>query len=121
MNAQTAKRLLDAYLACQEISEYRLKLDRSDYDANRMFQHSVHFLIAIIGEALGQAERESAELALIIPDLRKIIDTRHCIVHGYDNISGDMIWDIVEVGAPDLQQRLRSILVDAGYSDEVPG
>lgn len=119
MNDQTAKRLLDAYLACREISEYRLTFARPDYDANRMFQHSVHFLIAIIGEALSHAERESADLALVIPDLRKIIDTRHRIVHGYDNISGDMIWDIIEVGAPDLQQRLRSILVDAGYSDEV--
>jgi uncharacterized protein with HEPN domain len=117
VNDQTAKRLLDAYVACQEIRDYRQELGRSDYDADRMFQHAVHFLIAIIGEALRNVEDK--QLVQAIPDLRQIIATRHRIVHGYGNISGDFIWDIVEVGVPDLQERLRVLLTTAGYDVEI--
>lgn len=120
MKDQTAKRLLDAYLACREISEYRQTLERFDYDTNRMFQNSVHLLIAVIGESLNWAERDDATLYEVIPDLRQIIDTRHRIIHGYDSIDRDTIWEIVEVGIPDLERRLRAILLNAGYASELP-
>jgi uncharacterized protein with HEPN domain len=77
-------------------------------------------LIAIIGEALNRAERDDPTLGEVIPDLRQIIDTRHRIIHGYDDINANSIWDIVEVGVPDLERLLRTILRNAGYASEIP-
>lgn len=51
-------------------------------------------LAIVIGEALRRAERLDGSLAESIPQIRDVIDTQNRIVHGYDSINYELLWDI---------------------------
>jgi len=64
--------------------------------------------IEIIGEALNR-------ILIIQPDIqisnsRKIVDTRNRIIHGYDNVSDEMIWSIVIKYLPILKNEIQLLL-----------
>jgi uncharacterized protein with HEPN domain len=45
-----------------------------------------------------------------IGDSRKIVDTRNRIIHGYDSVSDDIIWLIVNRHLPILEQQVKDLL-----------
>ncbi len=60
--------------------------------------------IEIIGEAMSRILK--LEPDILITDSRKIVDTRNRIIHGYDNVSNDVIWLIAIKYLPILQQEI---------------
>lgn len=113
MKRETAKRLLDALNACKEIQELTGIMDQRHFLANRLQQLAVWKLVEIVGEALRQAELSEPAIARQITDLRLIIDTRNRLVHGYDFVEYDRLWDISQVDIPDLRNRLEVLMMDA--------
>jgi uncharacterized protein with HEPN domain len=91
---ETAKLLLDVSNACQEVLDYCEDLSEEIFLADRTMQHVIAHLTIIIGEALRRAERLDGSLSEAIPQLRDVVDTRNRIVHGYDSISYELLWDI---------------------------
>src|SRR4030042_3012928 len=57
--------------------------------------------IEIIGEAMDRILKEDPTIQ--ITDSRKIVDTRNRIIHGYDVVSDDVIWLIVNNSFPLLE------------------
>ena len=45
-----------------------------------------------------------------ITDSRKIVDTRNRIIHGYDSVSDDVIWLIVNRYLPILEKEIKKLL-----------
>ena len=45
-----------------------------------------------------------------ITDSRKIVDTRNRIIHGYDSVSEDVIWLIVNRFLPVLDKEVKELL-----------
>jgi uncharacterized protein with HEPN domain len=45
-----------------------------------------------------------------ISDSRKIVDTRDRIIHGYDVVSDDVIWLIVNRYLPVLEKEIKELL-----------
>lgn len=45
-----------------------------------------------------------------ISNSRKIVDARNKIIHGYDEISNDVIWGIVVNNLPVLKNEVESLL-----------
>jgi uncharacterized protein with HEPN domain len=45
-----------------------------------------------------------------ITDSRKIVDTRNRIIHGYDIVSEDVIWLIVNKSLPILEKEVKKLL-----------
>jgi uncharacterized protein with HEPN domain len=45
-----------------------------------------------------------------ITDSRKIVDTRNRIIHGYDSVSDDVIWLIVNRYLPVLEKEVKELL-----------
>ena len=45
-----------------------------------------------------------------ITDSRKIVDTRNRIIHGYDSVSDDIIWLIVNRYLPVLEKEVKEFL-----------
>lgn len=45
-----------------------------------------------------------------ITDIKKIIDTRNRIIHGYDSVSDDIIWSIVVKHLPKLEKEIIELL-----------
>ncbi|MFA5046231.1 MAG: HepT-like ribonuclease domain-containing protein [Paludibacter sp.] len=64
--------------------------------------------IEIIGEAMERLLR--ADPSIEITDSRKIVDTRNRIIHGYDSVSEDVIWLIVNRYLPVLENEIRELL-----------
>lgn len=64
--------------------------------------------IEIIGEAMDRILK--IDPAFQITDSRKIVDTRNRIIHGYDTVSDDVIWLIVNRYLPSLQKEVQELL-----------
>ena len=64
--------------------------------------------IEIIGEAMDRILKIDPDFK--ITDSRKIVDTRNRIIHGYDSVSNDVIWLIVNRYLPVLEKEVEKLL-----------
>jgi len=102
--AKTAKlRLLDALDAIASINSFIGSLSLEDFLANEMVQAAVLFKLGVIGEALSKAAELDDSLRKAIPDLGTIIGMRNPIVHAYDQIDFEILWDAIHSDLPDLK------------------
>jgi uncharacterized protein with HEPN domain len=67
--------------------------NRRDLDTDRMFQLALTHLVEIIGEAASRVSREGRSRHPYIP-WQDVIDTRHRLIHGYDAVDYDVVWQI---------------------------
>ena len=87
---------------------------RSELDTSILLQHALVHVIQVVGEA---ATRVSQAGRLAHPDIpwAEAIATRHRMVHGYDRIDYDVVWDTIVEDFPPLVAALeRALLGDAG-------
>jgi len=82
---------------------------REEMEENRMLQLALTRLIEIVGEA---ANRVSKEARQQFPELPwpQIIGMRNRLVHGYDLIDFDLLYDTVRTDLPPLIENLERIL-----------
>jgi uncharacterized protein with HEPN domain len=64
--------------------------------------------VEIIGEAANRILKKQPDIQ--ITDIKKIIDTRNRIIHGYDSVSDDIIWSIVVRHLPKLEEEINYLL-----------
>lgn len=110
MNKDISKYLKDIQTAIEDIEDFLAENNRH-YEVfinNRMFRMAVEREIGIIGEALNQALKLQADLA--ITNARKIVGTRNYVIHAYDSLRPDMLWAIVINDLPLLKQEVYTLL-----------
>jgi uncharacterized protein with HEPN domain len=91
MNEAIAKRLHDTLAACNELQRIGQRHSRDEFLDDYILQLAVWKLVEIVGEALRQAERLDPTVAGDIPELRRIVDTRNRITHGYDSVDSNLL------------------------------
>ena len=64
----------------------------------------------IMGEAVNRIIKK--EPGFDITNARRIIDTRNRIIHGYNSVSDDIIWSIVVIELPGLENEIDNLLRD---------
>ena len=64
--------------------------------------------IEIIGEAANRILQKDDTIAL--SNSRKMVDTRNRIIHGYDTVSDEVIWGIVDQYLPILKTEIENLL-----------
>jgi uncharacterized protein with HEPN domain len=84
------------------------KRDFFEFQKDLKTRKAVERNIEIIGEAMDRILK--AEPDFPIGDSRKIVDTRNRIIHGYDSVSDDIIWLIVNKHLPTLEQQVKELL-----------
>ena len=109
MNRETRKRLYDAKLSCERIASFVAGESAESYLANEALQLIVERLLITAGEAINLARR-SDESSLVIPSAGEFIGLRNRIVHGYENIQQEIIWDTVVTDLPTLLTNLNALL-----------
>lgn len=82
---------------------------RTDLGRERMLELSLVRLIEIIGEAAARVSREGRKRYPSIP-WREVIGMRNRLVHGYDSVDLDVLWDTVELDLPPLIAQLEKYL-----------
>lgn len=78
---------------------------RTDLDSDRVLELALVRLLEIIGEAAG---RVSAERRKMLPDIpwSQIISMRNRLIHGYDSVDMDILWEIISSDIPSLVEIL---------------
>ncbi|MDZ7608357.1 MAG: HepT-like ribonuclease domain-containing protein [Cyclobacteriaceae bacterium] len=101
--------LKDIEQSIKEIYEF-LPADRNffTFQKDLKTRKAVERNIEIIGEAMDRLLR--ADPSIKITDSRKIVDTRNRIIHGYDSVSEDIIWLIVNRHLPIFEKEVKKLL-----------
>ncbi|MFN5170342.1 MAG: DUF86 domain-containing protein [Cyclobacteriaceae bacterium] len=103
--------LLDVQKAIREIRSFlpeKFNFDwfRSDVKTKRAVERNLE----IIGEAISRVTK--ARPHIVIPNARKIIDTRNRIIHGYDVVSDEVLYGIVVRNLDELEQDVARLIAD---------
>lgn len=101
--------LTDIEQAIQEINEF-LPVGRNyiAFQNDLKTRKAIERNIEIIGEAMDRILKTDPDFQ--ITDSRKIVDTRNRIIHGYDSVSADVIWLIVNRYLPILEKEVKEFL-----------
>ena len=113
MTNEVKKRLLDVVNACEAIAEFVAGKDFAAYENDRLLRSAVERQFEIIGEALNKAGTADISLASQIPGFQRIIGLRHRLIHGYDNVDDEILWDVVQSKLGPLRAQLDNILGSA--------
>ena len=79
-----------------------------DYSSDVKTKRGVERNLEIIGEAVNRISKKDENLE--ITDKRKIISVRNKIIHGYDQVSDELIWSIITQYLPVLEKEVRQYL-----------
>jgi uncharacterized protein with HEPN domain len=82
---------------------------RGDLDQNRLLNLALTRLLEIIGEAANRVPDEVQEKHPQLPWLQ-MIGARNRLIHGYDSVDFDILWNIVREDLPILITQLDDIL-----------
>jgi uncharacterized protein with HEPN domain len=110
MKNEAKKRLQDIADACAAVGQFATGKDFSIYQADEMFRSAVERKLEIIGEAFAKLEAAEPAVTEQFPELRKIVGLCNRIIHGYDNVDEELIWDVVQNKLPALQQQVEMLL-----------
>ena len=82
---------------------------RSELETDRVLRFALAYLVQTVGEAATRVSREGQARYPEIPWV-KAIGTRHRMVHGYDRIDFDVLWDTISDDLPGLIAALERAL-----------
>ncbi len=97
--------LADIEQAIAEINQFMPdKKDFFQFQKDLKTKRAIERNVEIIGEAVYRILKVNPDFPL--KNARKIVDTRNRIIHGYDNVSDDIIWSIVVRDISELQKEI---------------
>ncbi len=121
MRLETRKLLLDALEACHSIKKLCTGVTLRHYTAERGIKRAVEREFEISGEALNRLSKLDAETAAQIAELRRVVDFRNRLIHGYDTIDDEIVWGIVEKHLPTLTLQLETLVEKGEESESASG
>jgi uncharacterized protein with HEPN domain len=100
------RHMLDFAREAVEVSQGRT---RSDLDTDRLYALAVTKLVEMIGEAAGRVPRETQ---VEIPNVpwAKATAMRNRLIHDYDLVDYDIVWDTIANHLPSLIAALEAIV-----------
>jgi len=78
---------------------------REDLDTDRVMELALVRLVEIIGEAASRVSEETRESNPEIP-WSQIVSLRNRLIHGYDSVDLDILWQILQSDLPSLISKL---------------
>lgn len=82
---------------------------RALLDSDWKYQLAAERAVELMGEAANRLPAELRERHAGIP-WREIIGMRNRLIHGYDGVDYDIVWDVLSTHAPRLAERLPVII-----------
>ena len=101
--------LHDIRAAIVRMRRYVAGLDKKAFLADDEKCYAVLAQVIIIGEAANRLPESARSSAQDIP-WRQMIGTRNRVVHGYDAIDWNIVWDIATIHAPALEKSIDALL-----------
>jgi len=91
------------------ILEYTANRDLASYHSDSMLRAAVERHFEIIGEALKRIAALEPQTAGRISDYQQIISFRNALIHGYDLVDDELVWEAITVELPKLLRELDAI------------
>jgi uncharacterized protein with HEPN domain len=110
MTTEARKRLHDIRLAAGALCRFAAGKSVEDLKRDEILQAAVERKLEIMGEAFVQLRVEDAAIAEQFPDLQKIVGMRNRLVHGYDQLDLDVLWDATVSHVPKLLEQVEVLL-----------
>jgi uncharacterized protein with HEPN domain len=85
---------------------------RGDLDQDRKLNLALVRLLEIVGEAANRIPKEEHSGYTGIP-WSEIVGLRNRLIHGYDDVDFDILWQIVKQDLPALVKSLERILAES--------
>ena len=82
---------------------------RVDLDLDRMLELSLTRLMEILGESARRVPDDFRERYPHVP-WRQTTDLRNVLIHDYDTVDFDVLWQIIQERLPPLVQQLQAII-----------
>lgn len=101
--------LLDIFMSAQLIRSYVEGVDLDDFLTNIQLQDSIIRRIEIVGEAAGRVSPQFRESHPEIP-WGEMIGMRNRMIHGYDDIDLDIVWNTTQESIPILLELIEPLL-----------
>ena len=82
----------------------------AEYSRSRMLRRAVEREFEIIGEALKRLAQIDPTTAASVSQLRRIVNFRNRIIHGYDTIDDTVVWGVMEMSLRPLIKEIAVLL-----------
>jgi len=89
---------------------------RPDLDADEMLRLALTRAIEVVGEAAARVSSAGRERHTGIA-WSQIVGARHRLIHGYDTVDLDILWDIATLDLPTLVSRLEAAVTHDAEPD----
>lgn len=101
--------LLDILLAVDQALAFVQGYDAAAFHADKRTRWAVYSQIILIGEGVGRISNDFRQQHTAIP-WSDMIGMRHRLVHGYDKIRWDRVWDTVVSDLPKLKTAIEPLI-----------
>jgi uncharacterized protein with HEPN domain len=109
MQLEIQKFLYDILTSINSIEEFLgNKRDFKVYQSNKLLRRGVERELEIIGEAAGRILKLDPDIP--IDNIRKIVDLRNLVIHGYDKVDDEIIWSIISRHLPIIKKQVEELL-----------
>lgn len=102
--------------AIETIQQYTAGLEYQAFKSNGMARDAVVRNVQVLGEAANRIPKAFRDQHTSI-EWGRIIRTRHILVHDYFGLDYAIIWQIVTINLPPLQQAIHAILTNEPPDD----
>ncbi len=100
--------ILDMVQAARLVATWTRDLDKGAFLADRKTQSAVERQLEILGEAAKRLSPEYRERHPHVP-WRRIAGLRDVLIHRYDNVDPNIVWETIDVALPELLRLLESL------------
>ena len=92
----------------EAIKRYTAGLTKEDFFSSTEKQDAVYRRLEVIGEAANRLPDEFRNQYSLIP-WHKIVGMRNVLIHEYDSIDLDRVWETIQRDIPTLEKHIKSI------------
>jgi uncharacterized protein with HEPN domain len=110
MTDGTRKLLFDILEAGRAIQGFVERMTLAEYLADLRTRSAVERQFEILGEAFVRLRETDAETFVQFPQAPRIIGFRKRLIHGYNAIDQEAVWDVVQRHLPALLAAIETIL-----------
>ena len=113
MLLEIKKYLYDIERALNLIGQFTHGKTWDDYQLNPLLQSAVERQFEIVGEALNKLGHVDPSIISHITEFRRIVAFRDILIHGYDTVSLELVWDVIQTNIPILAKEILYLQAEA--------
>ena len=110
MEAEARACLNDVLNATRLLSDFTLGKTFSDYVGDPLLRSATERQFGIIGEAISRLAKIDGAAATRISGYQRIISFRNILIHDYDAVDNQVVWDVLQRLLPILVLEVRALL-----------